>query len=95
MGTLVRFRLISPNQENGFVSPARPGVFPDYPAPAIRNASAEREMVMMRWGMPPPHAHWRPTGNEHPQHVIAALTYVAQTGGPMLGPCQQLRQIRV
>jgi hypothetical protein len=26
-------------------------VFPDYPAPVVRNASAEREMVTMRWGM--------------------------------------------
>ena len=24
-----------------------PGVFPDYPAPVIRNADAEREMVML------------------------------------------------
>jgi hypothetical protein len=31
-----------------------PGVFPDYPAPVVRNAGAAREMVMMRWGMPPP-----------------------------------------
>lgn len=32
-----------------------PGVFPDYPAPVIREAgNGEREMVMMRWGMPPP-----------------------------------------
>jgi hypothetical protein len=31
-----------------------PGVFPDYPAPVVRNAGAEREMIMMRWGMPPP-----------------------------------------
>jgi putative SOS response-associated peptidase YedK len=31
-----------------------PGVFPDYPAPVVRNADAERELVMMRWGMPPP-----------------------------------------
>jgi putative SOS response-associated peptidase YedK len=28
--------------------------FPDYPAPVIRNADTEREMVLMRWGMPPP-----------------------------------------
>ena len=31
-----------------------PGVFPDYPAPVVRNAGADRELVMMRWGMPPP-----------------------------------------
>ena len=34
--------------------PPMPGVFPDYPAPIVRNAGTEREMVMMRWGMPPP-----------------------------------------
>src|SRR4029079_12191933 len=34
--------------------PPMPGVFPDYPAPVIRNDQGEREMVMMRWGMPPP-----------------------------------------
>ncbi|TFV38002.1 SOS response-associated peptidase [Bradyrhizobium frederickii] len=35
--------------------PPMPGVFPDYPAPVIRDAGGgERELVMMRWGMPPP-----------------------------------------
>src|SRR3984893_6489799 len=34
--------------------PPMPGVFPDYPAPVVRDAGAERDMVMMRWGMPPP-----------------------------------------
>jgi putative SOS response-associated peptidase YedK len=34
--------------------PPMPGVFPDYPAPIVRNAGAERELTMMRWGMPPP-----------------------------------------
>ena len=34
--------------------PPMPGVFPDYPAPVERNAGAERELTMMRWGMPPP-----------------------------------------
>src|ERR1700754_3419118 len=32
--------------------PPMPGVFPDYPAPVIRNAGDEREMILMRWGMP-------------------------------------------
>jgi putative SOS response-associated peptidase YedK len=32
-----------------------PAVFPDYPAPVVRNAGAEQRMLsMMRWGMPPP-----------------------------------------
>jgi len=34
--------------------PAMTGVFPDYPAPVVRNADAGRELAMMRWGMPPP-----------------------------------------
>jgi putative SOS response-associated peptidase YedK len=34
--------------------PPMPGVFPDYPAPVVRNDGSERELVMMRWGMPPP-----------------------------------------
>jgi putative SOS response-associated peptidase YedK len=29
-------------------------VFPDYPTPVPRNAGVERELAMMRWGMPPP-----------------------------------------
>ena len=47
----VLFRVM--NQYVGNLPPM-PGVFPDYPAPIVRNADAEREMVMMRWGMPPP-----------------------------------------
>src|SRR5215831_10515737 len=34
--------------------PPMPGVFPDYPAPVVRNTDTGREMVMMRWGNPPP-----------------------------------------
>jgi hypothetical protein len=34
--------------------PPMPGIFPDYPAPVVRNSGGEREMTMMRWGMPPP-----------------------------------------
>jgi putative SOS response-associated peptidase YedK len=41
---------------NRFVGnlPPMPGVFPDFPAPVIRESEGGREMVMMRWGMPPP-----------------------------------------
>jgi hypothetical protein len=34
--------------------PPMPGVFPDYPAPVVRNVGTDRELSMMRWGMPPP-----------------------------------------
>jgi len=35
--------------------PPLPGIFPDMPAPVVRNAAdGAREMTMMRWGMPSP-----------------------------------------
>jgi putative SOS response-associated peptidase YedK len=45
------FRVI--NRYVGNLQPM-PGVFPDFPAPVIRNSEGGREMLMMRWGMPPP-----------------------------------------
>jgi putative SOS response-associated peptidase YedK len=45
------FRVINRHVGN---LPLMPGVFPDYPAPVVRNVGAERELTMMRWGMPPP-----------------------------------------
>ena len=45
------FRVI--NQYVGNLPPMT-GVFPDYPAPVVRNGDAGRELTMMRWGMPPP-----------------------------------------
>ena len=32
--------------------PSMPGIYPDYPAPVVRNADGGREITMMRWGMP-------------------------------------------
>jgi putative SOS response-associated peptidase YedK len=34
--------------------PSMPGVFPDYEAPVVRNHEKGRELIKMRWGMPPP-----------------------------------------
>jgi putative SOS response-associated peptidase YedK len=34
--------------------PPMPAVFPDYPAPVVRNTDNDRELTMLRWGMPPP-----------------------------------------
>src|ERR1700745_3672096 len=34
--------------------PPMPGVYPDFPAPVLRDTEAGRELSMMRWGMPPP-----------------------------------------
>lgn len=32
--------------------PPLPGIFPDYPAPIVRNGGDGRELVLARWGMP-------------------------------------------
>jgi putative SOS response-associated peptidase YedK len=32
--------------------PSMPGIFPDYPAPIVRNVDSGRELAMARWGMP-------------------------------------------
>ncbi len=34
--------------------PPLPGVFPDYPAPIVRNTPEGRELAMVRWGLPTP-----------------------------------------
>lgn len=34
--------------------PPLPGIFPDYPAPIVRNQPGGRELMMARWGMPSP-----------------------------------------
>jgi putative SOS response-associated peptidase YedK len=34
--------------------PSMPGVFPDQEAPVVRNHDSQRELIKMRWGMPPP-----------------------------------------
>jgi putative SOS response-associated peptidase YedK len=34
--------------------PSMPGVFPDQEAPIVRNHEGGRELIKMRWGMPPP-----------------------------------------
>jgi putative SOS response-associated peptidase YedK len=46
------FRAVNHNVGN---LPPMPGVFPDFPAPVVRNVGADRELTMMRWGSP----HWR------------------------------------
>src|SRR5260370_26975215 len=32
--------------------PSMPGIFPDYPAPIVRNAPNGRKVALARWGMP-------------------------------------------
>jgi putative SOS response-associated peptidase YedK len=48
-----------------------PGVFPDYEAPVVRNHESGRELIKMRWGMPPP-----------PQFGGAPITNIRNTSSP-------------
>jgi putative SOS response-associated peptidase YedK len=70
--------------------PPMPGVFPDFPAPVVRNVRTDRELSMMRWGMPPPPKF----SYQHPQHVVAALAGVVEAGEPMSGARQQVLRVR-
>ena len=44
------FRVV--NRYVGNLAPMT-GVFPEYPAPVVRNTDTGTEMTLMRWGMPP------------------------------------------
>jgi putative SOS response-associated peptidase YedK len=84
------FRVI--NRYVGNLAPM-PGVFPDYPAPVVRNTEGGREMAMMRWGMPPPpRTPGAPVTTS--AHVVAALAHLAQAREPLPRAGQQLRRIR-
>jgi putative SOS response-associated peptidase YedK len=41
------------SDETGNLQPM-PGIFPDYPAPIVRNQPSGRQLMMARWGMPSP-----------------------------------------
>src|SRR5258707_12616585 len=50
--------------------PPLPAIFPDQMAPVVRVNEGERELTMMRWGMPNP-----------PQHPPTSATPGRRTGG--------------
>jgi hypothetical protein len=70
--------------------PPMPGVFPDYPAPVVRNAGFDREMGDDALGHAATAAHRRAAGHQHPQHLLTALAGLAEAGKPLPGPVQQL-----
>jgi putative SOS response-associated peptidase YedK len=51
--------------------PIYPGIFPDNPAPVVRSVGDERELVLMRWGMPSP-----------PQFAGPPVTNIRNTNSP-------------
>ena len=62
------FRVVNRYEGN---LPPMPGVFPDYPAPVVRNIADGRELTMMRWGMPPP-----------PKSMWPQVTNIRNTSSP-------------
>ena len=75
--------------------PPMPGVFPDYAAPVIRNAGDDREMVLMRWGMPPPSTKPGPPITNIRNTSSRTLARLAQQAcEPLLGAVQPLRRVR-
>jgi putative SOS response-associated peptidase YedK len=74
--------------------PPMPGVFPDYPAPVVRNVGTDRELTIMRWGDAATTEVWRPAGHQHPEHVVTALARLAEAGKPLPGAGEQLLGIR-
>jgi hypothetical protein len=63
--TIALFRVL--NRYAGNLMPM-PGVFPDYPAPVVRNTGIEREMVLISWGMPPPPKFGSPPRHRRPRN---------------------------
>lgn len=47
-------RLFAGLEDRAGNMPTLPGIYPDYPAPIIRNVGEGRELAMARWGMPTP-----------------------------------------
>jgi hypothetical protein len=92
------FRVV--NRYVGNLAPM-PGVFPDYPAPVIRNTETGRELTMMRWGMPPPpraggypvtnirntaSPHWRPWPSRENRCLVPFNSFAEYAPEPNPGP---------
>lgn len=75
-------RLFAVTRDRAGNLPPLPGIFPDYPAPVVRLIGSERELTMMRWGMPGP-----------PQFGGAPVTNIRNTKSPhwrrWLGPANR------
>lgn len=56
-------RLFKVSKDSAGNMPSLPAIFPDNPAPVVRNGSDGRELLMMRWGFPPPPAGYQPVTN--------------------------------
>jgi hypothetical protein len=74
--------------------PPMPSVFPDYPAPVVRNVGTDRELTMMRWGMPPPPKFGGPPVTNIRNTSSPHWRGLVEAGEPMPGAGQQLFRVR-
>jgi hypothetical protein len=72
--------------------PSMPGVFPDQEAPVVRSHDAQRELIRMRWDMPPP-----PTFGGPPITNIrnTTLQHWLVGSSPRTGSCACLKLFRI
>jgi putative SOS response-associated peptidase YedK len=56
-------RLFRISKDNAGNMPSFPSIFPDGVAPVVRNSVGDRELIMMRWGFPPPPKGYLPVTN--------------------------------
>jgi putative SOS response-associated peptidase YedK len=73
--------------------PSLPGIYPDYPAPIVRQgADGVRELVMARWGMPTP-PQFLKTATGKPKKTDPGVTNIRNVKSPhwrrWLGPEQR------
>jgi putative SOS response-associated peptidase YedK len=61
--------------------PPMPGIFPDYPAPIVRNEAGERVLAMTRWGVPSPQFALKGKDGK-PKKTDAGITNIRNTASP-------------
>lgn len=75
--------------------PPLPGIFPDSMAPAVFTADdGERELTMMRWGVPGPPQFGKAPIFQYPEHGKTALAPLVGAGQPVPDPGHGLLRVR-
>lgn len=59
-----------------------PGIYPDYPAPIVRQGAEGRELVTARWGMPTPPQHLISKKTGKPSKVDGGITNIRNAKSP-------------
>ena len=83
------FRVV--NRYVGNLAPM-PGVFPDYPAPVVRNTETGTELSMDAVGHAAATAHRRAASHQHQEHFLAALARLAQARERCLVPANSFAE---